>query len=108
MRTLPLDDPRDDLVGLRLGIQRTAELIRVGSLDVAELHSVVEADLAALWVVSSDVGAGPGPEHPARQANLDAVASHLLAAVDASMSGVRPEVVADLLWRAADRLRVAA
>jgi hypothetical protein len=106
MRTLARDEPLDGLMGLRLGIQRTAERIRVGELDANELHTVVEAELAVLGNVASDVGARP--DQTFRQATLDAAASHLLAAVDASLSGVRPEVVADLLWRAADRLRSAA
>ena len=100
------DDLPDGLMDLRLGIQRTAELIRIGRLDSAELHAVVEAELAALGSVVSDVGARP--DQIGQQATLDAAASHLLAAVDAALSGVRYEVVADLLWRAADRLQAAA
>ena len=103
MRTLSRDDPRDNLLGLQLGLERAARLVRDGHLGPAELHATVEADLAAIGAVAI-----AGPDQKSRQALLDAVASHLLAAVDASMSGVRPEVVADLLHRAADRLRVAA
>jgi hypothetical protein len=107
MKTLPLGDPRDGLMGLRLGIEAAARNIGEGRLDAADLHAVVEADLATLGDVARDIGHAE-PDQTSRQVALDAVASHLLAAVDASLSGVRPEVVADLLWRAADRLRVAA
>jgi hypothetical protein len=94
-------------MGLRSGIEEAAQLIRDGRLEPADLHATVEADLAALGAVSRDIGR-TGTGETSRQVALDAVASHLLAAVDASLSGVRPEVVADLLCRAADRLRVAA
>ncbi len=104
MRTMPIEEGREDqLLGLRIGIERAARLTRAGRLSATDLRAAVEADLASLGALA---GSGPKakPPEPAHQATLDAVASHLLAAVDASLSGVRNEVVADLLGRAADRL----